>query len=130
MTRRVTTYILTSAAGSVVAAIAATALYIGIVLGERIDIARTVFIGLPLGLRGIVLAAPAALAFGLARPHFGRGGFVLATSVTAGVLGALLGFWVVGDSPHISARLAAMFLASTWFIVACTLSLFTARSPN
>ena len=130
MTRRVTTYILAAAAGSVVATIAATALYILIVIGGRLDIAGTFLLGLQLGLRGTVLAAPAALAFGFAWPHLRRGAFVLSTSATAGVLGALLGFWVVGNSPHISARIAAMLLASTWITAACILSLFTARSPN
>ena len=130
MTRRATSYILTATAGSFVATIAATSLYLVFVLGERFDLAAGFFFGLQPALRGIVLAAPTALAFSVARSHFSRIAFTIAASVTAGALGVLLGFWVVGASPHVSARIAAALLAATWAASACALSVLTAPSPN
>jgi hypothetical protein len=130
MTRRVATYTLTATVASFGATIAATTLYLVLVLGERPDVTASFFFGLQPALRGIVLAAPAAMAFGLGRPHINRTTFVVSASATASILGALLGFWVVGDSPHVSAQMAAVLLAATWAIAGCILSLFTGRSPN
>ena len=130
MTRRATSYVLIATAASFGATIVATSLYLVFVLGERFNLAASFFFGLQPALKGAVLAAPAALAFSLGRAHFTRIAFAVATSVTASVLGVLLTFWVVGASPHVSARIAAALLATTWAITACTLSVLTAQSPN
>jgi hypothetical protein len=130
MTRRATRYILAATVASFGATIVATSLYLVFVLGDDFDLAASFFFGLQPALRGVVLAAPAALAFSRVRYHFNRIAFTVAASVTAGALGVLLGFWVVGASPHVSDRIAAALLASTWATTACLLSALTAQSPN
>jgi hypothetical protein len=130
MTRRATIYTLSAMVASFGAAIVATSLYLVVILGERVDLLASFFVGLQPALRGIVLAAPAALAFSFGRSHLSRIAFTVAASVTAGILGVVLGFWVAGASPHVSARIASVLLAATWATAACTLSLFTAQSPN
>ena len=130
MSRRVFTYAVAAAVASFCATIAATVLYVVVALHERPDISTSFLVGLHPALEGIVLAVPAAVMFSFFQRRLNRVVFVIGAAATASVLGALLGFWVAGNSPHVSAKIAAVFLALTWSTAAVLVALFAARSPN
>jgi hypothetical protein len=119
--------IVTATVASFGATILATALYL-MLIGEGVHLSASFLFGLGPALKGTLLAAPAALALSFARPHLSRTTFIVTASATAGVLGGLLGFWVAGRAPHVSAPIAAALLASTWAIAAFILSTFAGRA--
>ena len=110
-----------SALASVPATMAAVALYMVLVFHERpaqLLLPDIFFFGYAPAMRGALFAACAGALLSLLRTAVGRWLFVLLATGLAAIAGCLLGVWVVGDSPHISSRIAASLLGVTWSIMA------------
>jgi hypothetical protein len=128
--KRLTLFAAVSVLASVPATMAAIALYMVLVLHERpaqILLPDVVFFGFAPSIRGALLAAVTGALLSVFRTHIGRWQFVVLSIVMAGIAGYLLGLWVVGDSPHLSARIAAMLLAATWSIMAVIVASVSVR---
>ena len=115
---------------SAAATLAATVLYFILVFGEWPDPFGAVYIAIAPTMRGVLLAIPAAVAFTFLRGRVNRLVFVVLVTATAALIGALIGVWFVGNSPHISARIAAALLALTWAIAAAIPAAVAVRPPN
>lgn len=115
---------------STTATLAATVLYFVFVFREWPDAFGAVYIAIAPTTRGLLLAVPAAVAFMLLRGRLNRIVLVLLVATTAAVIGPLVGVWFVGNSPHISGRIAAALLALTWGIATVIPAAVAVRPPN
>jgi uncharacterized membrane protein len=86
-----------------------------------------VFFGFAPSIRGALVAAVAGALLGVLRTYMRRWQFVFLAIGLAAIAGALLGLWVVGDSPHISSRMAATLLGITWSCSAAILASVAVR---
>jgi hypothetical protein len=119
-----------SALASIPATIAAVVLYMVVVFHERPALyllPDALFFGYMPAFYGAVVAAITGALLGVLRAKMNRVQFVLLAIGIAMILGCVLGFWLVGDSPHISRKIVAGLLAVTWSTMAAAVTLISER---
>ena len=122
-------FVSVSALVSIPATVAATVLYIALILHERSSSAFVsgFFFGIGLSIRGLLPAAIAGVFLFFARDRWARPMFVLIAMLTSGLAGALFGILITRHSPHINSWIAAGLLGSTWALVATATALCATR---
>jgi hypothetical protein len=132
MQRSVTEFAVMSALVSIPATVAATLLYIALVLEERnLSALRLgLFLSVSFAIRGLPLALIEGLILCFVRRRFTRASFVLVAMLTSALAGYLLGFFTTKHSPHVSSPIAAGLLASTWTVVATVTALVATRERS
>lgn len=127
---RLTKGLVLAAGASMAASIAAVHVYAMIAWHEpffTFDVAQAIVLGFPIGLRGLVLALPAAGTLLFLRTRLSNPSFIVLAGVSGVLLGVVLAFWLRVNPDHIEPLIVAEALASTWGTAALLISLLALR---
>jgi hypothetical protein len=120
---------LVAAGSSIPAMILASLLYLRLVFGEELSL-ETVWAACVLGgepdLRAMLVAAGAGAILAAVQKSVRGVPFVVLAVGLAAAAGALAGFWVTREAPHVSGRAAIQLCALSWAAVGGALSLIRA----
>jgi len=114
-----------------VTAIAATTVASALALSQEVPSAAALgfSFGISFAPHSALVAMPLGVLLSTLRSRMGLLAFMLVALLSAGLLGMLFGWWVVGDG-HYFPESMAVYICITWALSAFVVSAFSSPSPD
>jgi len=129
--RQLAKYVLVGSVASIVASLLAVSVYGAIEWRDSLfafDTSAVLLFGLPVAIRGLILAIPTAFVLFLLRTRLSKLSFVALATVASALVGLVLGLLLNVNSDHISPAAVVGALACTWGVAGFVVSLFKPAS--